>query len=131
MFRQPAVPSLSPLEAADLLGQEPGQNGPARRALLVDVRERNEFGDVRAPGAVLYPISTLMYRFQELPRDRPLLVICAHGERSQGATAFLLRQGFDDVRSVTGGLAEWLRAGLPHRRGAPAAGEGLLDPDRA
>ncbi len=131
MFRRPAVPSLSPLEAADLLRREPGPDGPDRPAILVDVRERDEFGDVRAPGAVLYPISTLMYRFQELPRDRPLLVICAHGERSQGATAFLLRQGFDDVRSVNGGLAEWLQAGLPYRRGAPAAGEGLLDPEQA
>lgn len=131
MVRQPVVPSLSPLEAADLLGRESGPDGADRPGLLVDVRERDEFGDVRAPGAVLFPISTLMYRFQELPRDRPLVVICAHGERSQGATAFLLRQGFDDVRSVTGGLAAWLQAGLPYRHGAPAAGEGLLDPERA
>jgi rhodanese-related sulfurtransferase len=144
MYRQPAVPSCSPHEAARLVLQPselaPGASGPGEavgstspgdpRGLLVDVRERDEFLDVRAPGAVLYPLSSMAFRVDELPRDRPLLVVCAHGERSQGATAYLLRRGFADVRSVAGGMAEWLRAGLPYRRGALAEGEGLLHPGR-
>jgi len=72
------------------------------------------------------PLSTWMLRYRELPRDRPLLLICQTGARSGQATAFLLANGWDDVSNVAGGTDAWLRAGLPVRRGAPAAGEGDL-----
>lgn len=92
--------------------------------LLVDVRERSEFVEVRAPGAVLYPTSSFPLPFEELPRDRPLHVICNSGSRSAAVTAWLLRNGWSDVRNVAGGMTAWLRAGLEVRRGPLAPGEG-------
>jgi rhodanese-related sulfurtransferase len=96
------------------------------RPLLVDVRERNEFVQIRAPGAVLYPTSSFLLRFEELPRDRPLHVICNSGSRSTAVTAWLLRNGWSDVHNVAGGMVAWVQAGLETRRGPLAPEEGDL-----
>ena len=98
----------------------------ADRPLLLDVRERSEFDTVRAPGAALLPTSQFMARIQELPSDRPLLVICHTGGRSAAVTAYLLRTGRTDVANVAGGMAAWERAGLVTVRGRPGPGEGDL-----
>lgn len=99
----------------------------ATRPLVVDVREANEFATVRLEdGAALVPLSTFAERFAELPRDRPLLVMCAAGSRSAAATAHLLRNGYMEVVNVAGGITEWERAGLPVRRGPVQPGEGDL-----
>ena len=94
------------LEAAD-------PEGP----LLVDVRETYEYRAVRANGAVPMPMSEFAARHEELPKDRPIFVICASGNRSAAATAFLLRNGWKDVANVDGGTGAWERAGLPVNRG--------------
>ena len=103
------------LEAAD-------PEGP----ILVDVREKDEYRTVRANGAVLVPMSEFAQRAAELPKDRPIFVICASGNRSAAATGFLLRSGWTDVSNVAGGTGEWERRGLPVNRGEPALGEDSL-----
>ena len=143
-LRQPQVPTIDVLEAARPAGDPPaaspgadGGLGPGADAagdppvprgtpLLVDVRERDEFTRIRAPGAVLYPTSSFLLRFEDLPRDRPLHVVCNSGSRSAAVTAFLLRNGWSDVHNVAGGMTSWVRAGLPVRRGPLDAGEGDL-----
>jgi rhodanese-related sulfurtransferase len=99
-----------------------GGGGP----ILLDVREPAEFDMVRAEGARLLPLSTFLARYQSLPVDRPLMVICATGSRSGQAAAYLLAHGWSDVVNVTGGTAAWQRAGLPIRSGPLAPGEGDL-----
>lgn len=94
--------------------------------LLVDVRERHEFVEVRAPGAVLMPMSSLATRIGELPADRPLMIVCHSGSRSAAVTGFLARSGRTDVVNVTGGMDAWERQGLPVKRGTPESGEGDL-----
>lgn len=87
-------------------------------ALLVDVREPWEHDEVRAPGALLMPLSVFTQRFRELPQDRDVLVICHSGYRSGQAANFLLRQGYTNAFNVVGGMEEWEVAGLPVERGA-------------
>jgi rhodanese-related sulfurtransferase len=97
------------------------------KPVTVDVREANEFADVRLPeNVVLIPLSEFAARFEELPRDRPLLMMCAGGTRSAAATGHLLRNGFTDVVNVAGGIKEWQAAGLPVKRGPVEPGEGAL-----
>lgn len=122
---QPQVPTIDVHEAAAgaAAGAPPGAPAP----LLVDVRERNEFVEIRAPGAVLYPTSSFLLRFEDLPKDRPLHVVCRTGSRSTAVTAFLLRNGWTDVHNVAGGMVAWLRAGLDVRRGPLDPGEGDLE----
>ena len=97
------------------------------KPVTVDVREANEFADVRlAEDVVLLPLSEFATRFEELPRDRPLLMMCAGGTRSAAATGHLLRNGYADVVNVAGGIKDWQAAGLPVKRGPVEAGEGDL-----
>ena len=122
----PTVPSIAPKDAAAALDAAATTAEPATRPLLVDVREADEFAAERVDGAVLLPISQFVQRFRELPRDRPLLVLCAAGSRSTSATMYLLQNGWSDVRNVTGGMIGWRYAGLPIRSGPPGPGEGDL-----
>jgi rhodanese-related sulfurtransferase len=116
------VPTVDVAEAGRRLREDPA------RPLLLDVREPGEFTDVRAPGAVLLPMSSFTERLDELPADRPLLVICHMGGRSAAVAGYLARAGRADVTNVTGGMDAWERAGLPVRRGPIADGEGDLPP---
>jgi rhodanese-related sulfurtransferase len=116
----------SPIPSIDVAEAERRLREDADRPLLVDVRELTEFVEVRAPGAVLMPMSSFAARAGELPADRPLMLVCHMGNRSAAAAGFLIRAGRSDVVNVAGGMDAWERHGLPVRRGTPDAGEGEL-----
>ena len=116
----PAIPSIDVTEAERRLREDPAA------PILLDVREANEFEQVRAPGAVLMPMSAFAARAGELPADRPVMVVCHLGGRSAAAAGYLIRSGRAGVVNVAGGMDAWERAGLPVRNGAPASGEGDL-----
>ena len=118
MNRSVGIRSITPRDAA----AEVETGG----ALIVDVRERDEFAAERAPGVALVPMSEFAARHDELPKDRPLLMICAAGSRSAAATAYLVQRGWPDVRNVTGGMMAWAATGLPTRGGRPDADEGAI-----
>lgn len=120
MNRPQAIPALDPLYA------DIRRNDPVRPAVLLDVREVSEFRQVRVEGSLFIPMSQIGVRQDEVPKDRPILVICASGSRSTGVTSFLLRSGWTDVGSVAGGIDGWERLGLPVRRGPVEDGEGRL-----
>ena len=81
-------------------------------AVLLDVREPHEWEAGHAPDAVHVPLMQVPARLEELPRDRPVDVVCHFGGRSAQATAFLRAHGVD-ARNVDGGMDAWERAGLP------------------
>lgn len=116
----PGIPSIDVAEAERRMREDPDG------ALLIDVREQHEFDAVRAPGAVLMPMSTFQARAGELPADRPLMIVCQAGSRSSAVTGFLVRNGRTDVVNVAGGMDAWERGGLPVRHGTPDPGEGQL-----
>ena len=116
----------APIPTIDVTEAERRQREDPARPVLVDVREPVEFAEVRAPDALLIPMSTFAGRIADLPTDRPLLLICHLGGRSAAAAGFLIRAGRTDVANVAGGMDAWERAGLPVRRGPVAPGEGEL-----
>jgi rhodanese-related sulfurtransferase len=119
------IPQISPRDAAAATGPSaPGD--AATRPLIVDVREPNEFATERIEHSVLIPLSQFADRHAELPKDRPLVMQCHSGSRSSSATMFLLQRGWTDVRNLDGGIAAWMRDGLPVRTGPPDPGEGDL-----
>ena len=69
-------------------------------ALLVDVREADEYAAGHIPGAVNAPLSTL--EGADLPKDRPLFLYCLRGSRSARAAGLLKRRGYGRVRSIGG-----------------------------
>jgi glyoxylase-like metal-dependent hydrolase (beta-lactamase superfamily II)/rhodanese-related sulfurtransferase len=82
-------------------------------AVVVDVREPDEFAAGHVPGAISLPQADLAARLEELPSDRPLLLICQGGYRSLRAAQFLRQAGFARVASVRGGTEAWRTAGRP------------------
>jgi NADPH-dependent 2,4-dienoyl-CoA reductase/sulfur reductase-like enzyme/rhodanese-related sulfurtransferase len=75
----------------------------AEDGFLLDVREPFELAVERVAGAVNIPIGELRSRLDELPRDRPILVICRSGQRAYSATRCLMQHGLD-ARVVSGGM---------------------------
>ncbi|MEO8631235.1 MAG: FAD-dependent oxidoreductase [Betaproteobacteria bacterium] len=71
-------------------------------ALIVDVREADEFNRGHIPRAINLPLSELRTRYAELPRDREGWLYCGVGQRAYFATRFLRQHGYD-VRNLSGG----------------------------
>jgi rhodanese-related sulfurtransferase len=80
-------------------------------AAVIDVREPAEFAAGHVPGAVNLPQAELASRLEEVPRDRPVLVICQGGFRSLRAAQFLSQCGLNNIASVRGGTEAWRAAG--------------------
>jgi rhodanese-related sulfurtransferase len=81
-------------------------------AVLLDVREIDEWNAGHAPDATHLPMSEIESRVLEIPHDRTLVAICRSGARSGRVVAFLIGQGYDAV-NVTGGMKAWHANGLP------------------
>lgn len=86
-------------------------------ALLIDVREPHEWRAGRAAGARHIPLGELARRAGEVPKERPVYLICASGNRSKVAAEMLHRAGFACPINVSGGTGAWMRARLPVERG--------------
>jgi rhodanese-related sulfurtransferase len=84
-----------------------------RGAYLLDVREDDEWAAGHAPGAHHLPMQDVPARMGEVPMDDDVYVICRSGGRSAQVTAYLLGNGFDQVRNVDGGMRAWAAADRP------------------
>lgn len=86
-------------------------------ALLVDVRERSEVSvfafDVE--DFLHVPLSEFENRFQEIPKNRRVVLVCKNGDRSLRATNFLINAGYnpENVANMKYGLLRWLQKGFP------------------
>ncbi len=103
-------PAVAEISLEELESRDPG-------AIVLDVREPVEYAAGHVLGAVNLPQADLADRLDELPRDRPLLLICQGGYRSQRAAQFLNQMGFEQVARVAGGTAGWAEARKPLDRG--------------
>jgi rhodanese-related sulfurtransferase len=105
-----SIPQVSVAEVAD-------------DALILDVREQDEWDAGHAPGAVHIPLADLPARLGELPDtdEATLAVACRGGGRSSRAVAWLSQQGYD-VANLAGGMKAWEGAGkqLVAATGAPS-----------
>jgi rhodanese-related sulfurtransferase len=100
-------PWLTTMQATQLINRED--------ALVVDVREANEFAAGHVLGAKNLPLAKIEAAGAELAKrkERPLIVYCDGGERAAKAAAALRRHGFTRVANLSGGIAAWQQAGLP------------------
>jgi rhodanese-related sulfurtransferase len=103
--------SISVADALNLFNNED--------AVLVDVQELEEFRNGHLPQARNMPLSLLENKVGELKfkKDRPVVVYCKSGNRAAGACNTLKKQGFENVRSLAGGLMAWQSANLPVAKG--------------
>jgi rhodanese-related sulfurtransferase len=101
--REPAAPAVGPEEAARRVDEG---------ALLLDVREPDEWHAGHAPDAMHVPLAALAASIDDLDPDQAIVAVCRVGGRSERAAAALLQRGYDAV-NLAGGMQAWLAAGLP------------------
>ncbi|MFZ4724137.1 MAG: rhodanese-like domain-containing protein [Paludibacter sp.] len=86
-------------------------------ALLIDVREVNEVQQVAYDTQNIQNIvfSSFDENYLNIPKDKKLIIACAHGIRSLRVAQFLVHQGWnvDKVFSLNGGMESWKNAKLP------------------
>ena len=96
---------ISPQEAAQLV-RESG-------AVLVDVREPEEYRAERIPGAAFEPLSVLRLLPDDPQKDKPAVYFCRSGRRTENAAEQLEARGHSRTYVIRGGLRAWEDAGLP------------------
>jgi hydroxyacylglutathione hydrolase len=101
----------------DELAQRLDGAAPAERPLVIDVRQANEYEAFHVPGSIHISAGSLPDRLDELPRDHPVVTICAAGLRAGVAASILRSAGFEDVSWVASGVPAWRAAGHPTVRG--------------
>lgn len=98
--------TISPWEAKALLEARP-------EVVIIDVRSREEFREGALPGSVLVPFFEAVRGKITLPKDTPLLLVCAVGGRSLAAGRYLAMQGYREVYNLKGGLGAWAGQRVP------------------
>ena len=97
------VIDIDPVEADRLV---------AAGALMVDVREDDEWAAGHTPQAVHLPMGQVVDRIDELPVGRTIVCMCRVGGRSGSVALHLAGSGYD-VRNIAGGMQAWAAQGLP------------------
>ena len=80
-------------------------------AMLLDVRNPDEWVAGRAAGAIWIPMGEIGARQDEIPTDREIVVVCKSGGRSARVTAALVGAGYD-ATNLAGGMEAWAAAGF-------------------
>jgi len=101
---QPAVQSLSPdAYNAEFIDSD---------HILIDVRTPEEFASGHISGAVNIPLDQIGNRISEIPQDKPIVLYCRSGNRSNQAAAILEKAGLTGIYDL-GGVIAWTAAGYP------------------
>lgn len=96
----------------ELTPQEASKLVKAEEAILIDVREPEEFAIARLDGARLIPMQTIpaeLQKLEGLADESRLLVFCHHGVRSLQVASWLREHGIDNCASIAGGIDRWSR----------------------
>ena len=86
-------------------------------AVVIDVRQPDEYDEGHVPGARLIPLAEVGQRLDEVPAGAEVLVVCRSGGRSLKAAEVMAAAGRQAV-NVAGGTLAWIEAGHPVARGA-------------
>jgi hydroxyacylglutathione hydrolase len=101
----------------DELADRIDRTAPDDRPLVIDVRQANEYEAGHIPGSVHITAGSLPDRLDELPRDHPIVTVCAAGLRAGVAASVLRSAGFEDVGWVAQGVPAWRAQGHATVRG--------------
>lgn len=106
-FKGSGGSQVSPQQATLMMNRED--------ALVIDVRDANEWSTGHIPNARHIALNQLEKQLQELGKfkTRPLILNCQSGNRSGAACAILKKHGFEKVFNLAGGIGAWRDAGLP------------------
>jgi rhodanese-related sulfurtransferase len=105
--RGAAGPSVNTLEATQLINRQD--------AVVIDVREADDYAKGHVLGARNVPLSQFETRVADLEKHKakPVIVYCESGNRAGTAQATLRAKGFEQAFNLSGGVGAWQQAGLP------------------
>ncbi len=97
------IREVPPAEAQTMLGKR----------VLLDVREYDEYAASHLSGAINIPLNALPARLKEVPADKPVIVVCATGNRSRSGASAFARAGYAEVYNLQGGTMRWMMQRRP------------------
>lgn len=105
--RSSGINSVSPADATRLINHE--------RAVVVDVREDKELSEGQIINSIHIPLASLPQQLKKLEKykQKPVIVSCRTGHRSNSACNTLRKNGFEKVHNLRGGITAWTKDGLP------------------
>ncbi len=92
---------ISVQQTAELLAQN--------KVVIADIRDEQSFSNGHIAGAYHLTNGNLAGFMQQFDLEQPVVVVCYHGNSSQGAAQYLAQQGFEQVYSMDGGFESWRR----------------------
>lgn len=96
--------------------QEQFANNADADYVLIDVREEEEFEAGHLPGAILLPLGEIQFRMDEVDEEKPVVLVCRTGVRSDMAAQLLFANGYDNIYNLMEGTMGWVNRGLPIER---------------
>jgi rhodanese-related sulfurtransferase len=100
---QVTMPELAEIETVEL--KQRLDRGD--RLSILDVREPEEVAIAAFPGAINVPMGDVPSRLAELDPEAEWVIVCHHGMRSANVAMYLLRNGFEKIANLSGGIDEW------------------------
>jgi rhodanese-related sulfurtransferase len=99
--------SVTPAQSTQMINRDD--------ALILDVRENNEYSEGHIINSLHIPLSGLKTRIKDLEKhkSKKVIIACRSGHRSSQACANLKKQGFEQVFNLSGGVMAWESANLP------------------
>ena len=84
-------------------------------AIILDVRTKEEYDNGHIPGSMNIDIHSDNFNenIDKLDKERSYVVCCASGGRSASAVKIMSELGFKDAHSLSGGMSDWEKEGLP------------------
>jgi len=115
-LRGPDAPPISNISAEELYERLNTEDEPL---LLIDVRTPQEFYSGHIKNTRMLPLGDLLNDTKVINdyKDKEIVTICHSGSRSMMAAQILAREGFRDIRNLTGGMMFWHRKGYPAKLG--------------
>lgn len=81
--------------------------------VIVDIRDPQSFANGHIPASQHLTNDNVVQFIESTPKDKPVIVVCYHGNSSQPAAQVLVEQGFEEVYSLDGGFEGWRLQGKP------------------
>ena len=93
------TPRISVIEAKNQF-----ENG---KLIILDIREDHEVDEVHIEGSLHIKMKDIPQNLSKIPKNQDVGVLCLNGERSVRVTEYLLDQGFQKIKNITGGIYRW------------------------
>ena len=100
---------------AEISPQDTATKSKSSEAVIVDVRDKDEWDEGHIPGAMHLSRGTIELDIEEKVPDLDAMIICHCGGGGRGAlaTESLQKMGYKNARNMSGGFKAWKAAGLP------------------